>query len=171
MNVLRSVLVLGVLAAPALAHDAPSTPSDPTAVTASRAAAEAFYDIDAAVAAGYEPLFDCTDHGTDGAMGQHYINPDYAGDGRLVVDEPDVLMYEPQPDGAMHLVALEYIVFQAQWTDEAPPTFLGQTLQLKSAVGTHPVDPFYELHVWHWRSNPSGMTADYNPSVTCSFAG
>ena len=171
MNVLTWAMALGLLAAPVLAHDAPAAASDPGAVAASRSAAEAYYDIEAARTAGYEPLFDCTDHGADGAMGQHYINPTFAGDGQLVVDQPDVLMYEPQPDGSMHLVALEYIVFQAQWAGEAPPTFLGRPLQLKSAVGTHPVDPFYELHVWHWRTNPSGLTADYNPGVTCDYAG
>ena len=170
MNVQAWAVALSLLAAPAWAHDTPATPTDPEAVAASRAAAEAYYDIGAAKAAGYEPLFDCTDHGAEGAMGQHYINPDFAGDGQLVVDKPDVLMYEPQPDGSMHLVALEYIVFQAQWEGKAAPTFLGQPLQLKAAVGTHPVDPFYELHVWHWRFNPAGMTADYNNSVTCDYA-
>ena len=79
-------------------------------------------------------------------------------------------MYEPQSDGAMHLVALEYIVFQAQWTGEEPPVFLGQEMQLKHKVGTHQVDPFYELHVWHWRDNPWGMVADYNPAVICAHS-
>jgi hypothetical protein len=36
-----------------------------------RAGAEAFNGLDAALAAGYEPLFDCTEAGADGAMGQH----------------------------------------------------------------------------------------------------
>ena len=137
-------------------------------MAASRGAAEGFYDLDAALAAGYEPLFDCTDAGADGAMGQHYINKAFATDGQLVLEQPDVLMYEPQADGAMHLVALEYIVFQSQWPGSVPPRLLGRDLKLKSKVGSHPVDPFYELHVWHWRSNPSGMLADYNPSVSCA---
>ena len=41
-------------------------------------------------------------------------------------------------------------------------------MQLKHKVGTHDVDPFYELHVWHWRDNPSGMVAHYNPAVSCA---
>jgi hypothetical protein len=147
-----------------------NTPADPAAVAASRAAAEGFYKLEDAIAAGYEPLFDCTDAGAEGAMGQHYINKAFATDGALKIDQPDVLMYEPQADGSMHLVALEYIVFQSQWTGDAAPEFLGRKLQLKHKVGIHPVDPFYELHVWHWRSNPSGMTADFNPSVSCENA-
>jgi hypothetical protein len=26
---------------------------------------------------------------------------------------------------------------------------------------------FYELHVWAWKTNPSGMFADWNPRVSC----
>lgn len=164
-----SALLAAILAVtPAAAHDQPSgmrlSPED---AAASRAAAEGFYTLGDALAAGYEKLFDCTDAGADGAMGQHFINTAYATDGRLDVARPDVLMYEPQPDGTMHLVALEYIVFEAQWTGARPPVFLGHDLKLKHKVGTHEVDPFYELHVWHWRDNPSGMVADYNPAVTC----
>lgn len=169
MQVLKTVLAVVALAGAASAHEtAPRSAADAEAIAASRAAAETYYDIDDAIAAGYEPLFDCTDAGADGAMGQHYISKAFATDGRLVVDQPDVLMYEPQADGTMHLVALEYIVFQAQWPGSEPPKFLGRELQLKHKVGVHPVDPFYELHVWHWRSNPAGLMADNNPSVSCT---
>jgi len=174
MQILKTVLAVVAIAGAASAHETATnrspTPSaaDTEAIAASRAAAEAYYDIGDAIAAGYEPLFDCTDSDADGAMGQHYISKTFATDGQLIVDQPDVLMYEPQADGEMHLVALEYIVFQAQWPSTVPPKFLGRELQLKHKVGVHPVDPFYELHVWHWRSNPSGMMADYNPSVSCA---
>jgi hypothetical protein len=133
----------------------------------SRKAAEHYYDLQAALDAGYEPLFDCTTHGDLGAMGQHYINTAFAADGELSLEKPDVLMYEPQADGSMHLVALEYVVFESQWESPAPPRFLGRTLARKDAVGQHPVDPFYEVHVWHWRHNPAGLTADYNTDVSC----
>ncbi|MCB2137447.1 MAG: hypothetical protein KDE08_16140 [Rhodobacteraceae bacterium] len=142
----------------------------PKDAEASRLAAERYYRIEDALAAGYEPLFDCTDNGKAGAMGQHYINRTYAMDSVLDVSQPDVLMYEPQVDGSMHLVALEYIVFQAQWTGDKVPVFLGHEMQLKHKVGTHEVDPFYELHVWHWRDNPSGMIADNNPAVSCAHS-
>ncbi|RWP35296.1 hypothetical protein [Mesorhizobium sp.] len=175
MNFLKMTLLVATLAAgavcqPVKAHELGSR-GDPTAIAQSRAAAEAYYDLADATAAGYEPLFDCTDAGAEGAMGQHYINKGYAMDGKLVLDQPDVIMYEPQADGSMHLVALEYIVFKAQWQGSEAPSFLGQELKLKSKVGVHPVDPYYELHVWHWRSNPSGMMADNNRSVSCAHSG
>ena len=137
---------------------------------ASRAADEAYYRLEDALNAGYEPLFDCTDAGTEGAMGQHFISKSHISDGKLDVSKPDLLMYAPQPDGTMHLVALEYIAFQSPWKGKEAPVMMGHQLQLKHKVGRHEVDPFYELHVWHWRGNPSGVTAGYNPSVTCSSA-
>jgi hypothetical protein len=30
--------------------------------------------------------------------------------------------------------------------------------------------PFYELHVWAWKTNPRGGFADMNPNVTCEHA-
>jgi hypothetical protein len=29
----------------------------------------------------------------------------------------------------------------------------------------------WALHVWLWKHNPSGMFADWNPNVTCKYAG
>ena len=31
--------------------------------------------------------------------------------------------------------------------------------------------PFYELHVWAWKNNPSGTFADWNPNVSCAAWG
>jgi hypothetical protein len=43
---------------------------------------------------------------------------------------------------------------------------MGQTLH------AHPYLPVYVLHAWVWKSNPSGMFADYNPDVaSCSPTG
>lgn len=135
-------------------------------VDASRAAAAKYWDVSVALAEGYEQLFDCTEGG-HGNMGQHFIHPGRAGDGKLVLEEPDVLMYEPHPDGTMQLVAMEYVVFEADLHGDTPPVFMGQELRRKTAVGTHPVDPFWEVHVWHWRHNPAGLFEDWNVHVTC----
>jgi len=169
MRQITVILAAAIAVAPMLAPShAASLALSAKDAAASRTAAEGYYRLEDALAAGYEPLFDCTDAGVQGAMGQHYINKAYALDGKLEVSRPDVLMYEPQADGSMHLVALEYIVFRSQWKGKEAPVMLGHKMQLKRKVGTHDVDPFYELHVWHWRDNPSGLTADYNPTVTCS---
>lgn len=129
-SILVTSLAAGAVCQPVKAHELGQSHIDPAAIGQSRAAAEAYYDLADATAAGYEP----------------------------------------QADGSMHLVALEYIVFKAQWHGSEAPSFLGQELKLKSKVGVHPVDPYYELHVWHWRSNPSGMMADNNRSVSCAHS-
>lgn len=141
-------------------------PALPEQVEISRKASAKYWDIEAAKADGYEQLFDCTE-GESGNMGQHFIHPGRAGDGKLVLEEPDVLMYEPQADGTMQLVAIEYVVFEKHWPEAAPPRFMGQVMKRKTAVGTHPVEPFFEVHAWHWRHNPEGFFSDWNVNVSC----
>ncbi len=131
-----------------------------------RQATARYHDFDTALAEGFEPLFDCISHGDQGAMGFHYINPARV-DGALAVTEPEVLMYEQQPNGSMKFIGVEYIVFESDWSDSEPLQFLGQTLQRKTAVGPHPVDPFFEVHAWIWKHNPAGIFADWNPDVSC----
>ena len=146
----------------AVAHDMP----DP-ALNRSRDMAAKYLDIKDAKAAGYQQLFECTTHAEHGTLGVQFIHPGRAGDGRLVLGEPDVLTFEPEVDGSMQLVGMEFIVFEKDWKGKSVPEFLGRTLQRKTTVGVHPVDPYYELHVWHWRHNPAGMFADWNPYVSC----
>jgi hypothetical protein len=41
---------------------------------------------------------------------------------------------------------------------------------VSSACSGYELAPFYELHVWAWKSNPRGAFADMNPNVTCEHA-
>ncbi len=168
-------MLAALLAMPAAGHAAPASEQAATAASAdqirqSREAAARYADFEAALADGYERLFECTDNGAEGAMGNHYVHPDRLGDKRLALAEPDVLMYERQPDGSMQLVAVEYAVFEKDWPHRQAPSLLGQRLKRKTAVGRNPVDPFYEIHFWHWRHNPAGFFADWNANVTCDHA-
>lgn len=134
-----------------------------------RQATAKYHDLDVALADGYEILFDCTVNPNDPtmAMGQHYINSALASDDVLELDKPEVLMYEPQADGSMKLVSVEYIIFESAWTGEGMPEFLGKTMARKTTVGTHEVPPFYEIHAWVWAHNPINALADWNPNVSC----
>jgi hypothetical protein len=73
-------------------------------------------------------------------------------------------MYEPQPNGKMELIAVEYISFKG------PASLGGQLFAFNGAPNRYGLDPFYELHVWAWRPNPRGAFADMNPNVTCEHA-
>ncbi|GIV96551.1 MAG: hypothetical protein KatS3mg057_1208 [Herpetosiphonaceae bacterium] len=134
-----------------------------------RQATAKYHQLEAALADGYEPLFDCTLNPTDPtlAMGQHYINGALVSDDVLELEKPEVLMYEPQSDDSMKLVGVEYVIFEDAWTGENPPEFLGRTMARKTAVGVHEVPAFYEVHAWVWSHNPHGDFADWNPEITC----
>src|SRR5687768_4681215 len=75
-----------------------------------RAATEQYKDPAAAVAAGYAPMA-CVSGPTSGAMGVHYVNVDFLQDGVVDVTKPEALMYEPQADGTLDLLGVEFIIF------------------------------------------------------------
>jgi len=131
-----------------------------------RAANARFADVSAAVAEGYSPI-PCASGAGGGAMGIHYVNGGYlTGDeNQLDIAKPEAVMYEPQADGSLVLVGVEYITF------EGPAALEGHLLNLSGAPNRYGLDPFYELHVWAWRDNPKGPFADMNPNVSCEFAG
>jgi hypothetical protein len=160
-----------------------------------RRTTERFRDVRVALAEGYlpDPTGACMTAAMEGlprqlgAMGIHYFRPDLLGittaeprvDGigtHLDFGTPGILIYEPQPDGSLSLVAIENLVFQKAWKqkgNESPPAFLGNEYYLTIDNPLTPMDeahgfePHYELHVWIHRENPSGVFAPFNPAVTC----
>ena len=56
-------------------------------------------------------------------------------------------------------------MFQAAWdaTHARPPSLFGRNFALVGAGNRYGLPPFYQLHVWLWRPNPSGMFNDWNP--------
>lgn len=130
-----------------------------------RAATAKFHQFETAVAAGWsEQITQCFENADVGGMGFHYGNLGLF-DGRVDVLEPELLLYEPQKNGNMRLVAVEYVVpFSVRPRTAPPPQLYGQSFM--------PNDPFqiWALHVWHERHNPRGMFADWNPQVNCDNA-
>ncbi len=143
-----------------------------------RAATSTFHSLAVAETAGYGEFYMCTDHVTDGTMGQHYVNLDLVLDtatGVPTIDPlaPEALVYEPKVNGGYRLVGVEYVVFQDAWdaANDAPPALFGKTFTLIPAGNRYDLPPFYELHAWIWRPNPSGIFKDWNPKVTCRGQG
>lgn len=150
-------------------------------LAAIRAATDQFHDESAALAAGYgrPPVAFCESSST-GAMGIHHgnfallgvvpgANPPTGTDPTIDLLRPEVLLYEPQPDGTRRLVGIEYVVYRAAWdaVHDDPPTLLGIPFDERFGSNTHGHAEHYELHVWLWRHNPLGMFAPYNPKVSC----
>jgi hypothetical protein len=134
-----------------------------------RQATEQFKDVQAAEAAGYGLFHGCVSGPQEGAMGVHYANPALVGDGALDAARPEALLYEPK-DGKLQLVGVEYVVLAKDWAaahPEGPPVLMGQLFNYVGAPNRYGLDPFYELHVWAWRSNRAGLFADWNTRVSC----
>jgi hypothetical protein len=125
-----------------------------------------FHRFDVAKAAGWSAkITDCmTDPNGSGAMGFHYGNTRFI-DGAASVDKPELLLYEPDKNGRLGLVAVEYIIPYSFQTREGPaPVLFGRKFKHNDGFG------IWALHAWVWKENPSGVFADWNPRVSCKYA-
>lgn len=177
---------------------APLTPApgEPT-LAELRSATERFRDVNVALAEGYvrDPFNMCDTAemmgrpAALGAMGIHYFRPDLlgitappsprvSGSGTHTdFRTPAILIYEPQRDGSLELVAIENLVFADAWRASGHtqrPTFYGVPFDsMKDDPATpedeaHMFEPHFDRHVWLYRDNPNGMFAPYNPAVSCA---
>jgi len=133
------------------------------------AAVRAYGDVDVAAAAGYAPASECMISDL-GAQGIHLASDELFVPA-VDAHAPQLLMYEPQADGSMRFIGIEYLVFQEVWHaagHEERPVLFGQTFGLNETLLD---EPFYLLHVWIAQYNPLGLFADWNPLVDCSHEG
>ena len=162
-----------------------------------RANTEKYKDINVALADGYiTPDNHCVSAAGEGlppelgAMGIHYIHPamlkitgtEPRVDGMSTYtdwEQPSILIYEPQADGSMELVAVENLVFEAAWESAGmgdAPVLNGRTWDHMADDPSTPGDeahgfmPHYDQHVWLFRDNPMGVLMPFNPNVTCEHA-
>lgn len=126
-----------------------------------RAATAQYHNLDKALADGFVQSSPCVS-GPTGAMGYHYANPLRVNDPAIRYLEPEVLVYAPNQNGKLKLVAVEYIVPAPIWPGGAanPPSLFG----LNFHAGP---PPLLVLHAWIWDHNPAGMFEDWNPTVSC----
>ena len=160
-----------------------------------RAATARFQDLNVALKEGYirDPTNMCVTAAMEGApkqlgaMGVHYFRPDLLGltaqaprvtgtGTHTDFSKPAVLIYEPQADGRMVLVAIENLVWVDAWQakSKALPAFEGnEYYRMVDNPATPDIDeahgfmPHFELHMWLYKNNPNGMFAPFNPGVTC----
>ena len=88
-----------------------------------RQATAQFRDPAAAEAQGYHLLFGCVSGPDIGAMGLHYVNMSLVGDGELDATQPEIVIYEPLPNGRLRLIGADYLVLADVWnaTHSSPP--------------------------------------------------
>jgi hypothetical protein len=123
-----------------------------------------FHEFDEATEAGWSAqITPCmVDPGGAGGMGFHYGNVGLI-DGTARVDQPELLLYEPESNGGLRLVAVEYIIpYTFHSRDAAPPVLFGQKFIQND------VFQLWGLHAWVWKDNPAGIFANWNPRVNCA---
>ena len=123
----------------------------------------------------YVLQFGCVSGGDFGAMGMHFVNGSLV-DGEIDVMKPEILLYEPLPNGKLQLTGADYLVTKDAWEADpkhtAPPELMGQLFHLFDSPNRFGLPPFYTLHVWAWKENPAGTFTNWNPNVSCdAFSG
>ncbi len=128
-----------------------------------------YQSVGAALKAGYVQGTPCVSGPDTGAMGVHYVHLDWIEEAMLDVNKPSALIYEPQLDGSMRLVGVEYLVYASVWDAEngSAPSLEGNLLNYIAYPNRYDLPALYEIHVWAWQSNPMGNMADWNTQVTC----
>jgi hypothetical protein len=152
-----------------------------------------YQDVEVALADGYiTPDNHCVSAAGEGlpaelgAMGIHYMHPELL---QVTATEPrvdgvgthtdwmrpSILIYEPQADGSLTLVAVENLVFEKAWMEAG-----NAELVLNGRMWDHMADdpatpgdeahgfaPHMDQHVWLFRENPAGILMPFNANVTC----
>lgn len=136
---------------------------------------------------GYVRGSACDSHPTLGAMGFHYVRPDLLGltgpvNGRMNgtgtytrAEPPAILLYAPDGNGGLKLVGIEMLVFAEAWhaSNQHPPMYRGREYNYMAddpnteRDEAHGFMPHYDLHIWLFENNPSGLYAQWNPAISC----
>jgi hypothetical protein len=130
-----------------------------------RGATQQYQDVSNAV--GYSPALGCVSGPDHGAMGIHYVNGSLLN-GPIDPTHPQALIYEPQSNGELKLVGVEFIILASALPPNAAPQVEGHLMLFVDGPNRYGLPPFFELHVWAWRDNPQGPFVDWNDHVSCA---
>jgi hypothetical protein len=90
-------------------------------------------------------------------------------DGKIDATHPDIIIYEPLPDGRLRLIGADFLVLAADWNAQnaEPPQLMGQLFHLFESPNRFGLPAFYTLHVWAWKDSPTGTFVNWNSKVSC----
>lgn len=95
-------------------------------------------------------------------MGHHYLNPALV-DGTFELEKPEIILYVPNDEGEMEMVAIEYAIVPADPDNPGNPPegFTGEldAWHFNEMIGQ------WQLHVWTIMENPDGIFAPTNPVI------
>jgi len=82
------------------------------------------------------------------------------------------VIYEPLPDGRLHLIGADYLILADSWDKAHPsqgaPQTMGQLFHYFEAPNRFGLPAFYTLHVWVACANSSSAIATDSGSPTVS---
>jgi len=138
-----------------------------------RESTERFKDVAVAVAEGYGSQFGCVTGDYGGAMGMHFVNFPLVFDNELDPTKPEIVIYEPMPNGQLRLIGADYLVLADAWNAKkvGPPQIMGQLMHLFESPNRFGLPAFYTLHVWAWKKNPTGSFVNWHSNVSCDAFG
>jgi hypothetical protein len=119
-----------------------------------RQAAGRFFDVQAALDAGYVNIDLFIPH-----MGWHFLNPKIL-DGHFDPAEPEILVYQENSDGTLRLSAVEYAI-PTELSPNPPQGFAGQSDVWFNDTGFK----LWTLHAWIYDFNPDGVFTSRNPRL------
>ena len=92
-------------------------------------------------------------------MGHHYLNPALV-DGPFELEKPEIILYVPDDNGTMQMVAIEYSIAPTN-PGNPPEGFTGvqDEWHFNEMVGQ------WQLHVWTILDNPDGIFASFNSDI------
>jgi hypothetical protein len=126
-------------------------------LAAVRSATARYHDVAQAEADGYVNI-----NLYEPGEGFHWVKPSLV-DGVFEAERPEILLYaQVAGENRLQLVAVEYIVPLTLSPGAPPSGFTGTADEWREDTETFGM---WELTVWIWEHNPSGMFKQHNPRV------
>jgi hypothetical protein len=120
-----------------------------------RNATAKYHLVEQAEADGYISIDFC-----EPGEGCHWLKPSLV-DGTFDPEQPEILLYAPDDNGNLRLVAVEYVV-PLSASLEAPAGFTGDSDEWREDTESAGL---WELTAWIWLNNPNGLFEQHNPRV------
>ncbi len=154
-----SIIVITILLFTSCSNDDDANPPQQEAweieLEQVKAATAAYVDINVAINEG---RFDASGYVPN--MGHHYLNPVLA-DGTFELTKPEFILYAPDENGNLQMVAIEYGIVpnDPENPGNPPEGFTGSEddWHYNEMIG------MWTLHVWTILENPDGLFAAFNP--------
>jgi hypothetical protein len=123
-----------------------------------------YRDVNVALNEGFIDSGTCAQMSSGAAMGVHFFNPNRMNDLASDPFQPELLLYMPDGKGGYSFIGPEY--WQADG-GQGQPKVNGQGFDGPMA-GHDPWMPVhYDLHVWLFKYNSSGLFKAFNPGAKC----